>query len=225
MKHQMYRCTLLVFTLLSVFSCLSLAQNDSSTAVPKSDLGIIWILIEGGPTGDFYISSTEITFDQFDAFCDATGYQKPEDTYGRGKQPVVNVSVPDATAFCAWLSKKTGATIRFPLIEEWEFAATGGKKNDSNLFSGSDDPDDVAWFVENSDEKNHEVATKKPNELGIYDMSGNVWEMCPDSKYICGGSSQSIPQNCFTSASTEITNPNERSAIIGFRVVKEIKAP
>ncbi|RPH31803.1 hypothetical protein EHM92_08905 [bacterium] len=175
-----------------------------------------------GETGDFYISATEVTFDQFDAYCDATGIQKLEDTYGRGKQPVVNVNVPEAQAFCAWLSKQTGSTVRLPTSEEWIYAAEGGNKSESHLFSGaSSDADEVSWNAENSDERNHEVATRQPNELGIYDMSGNVWEMCPASNEICGGSSASIPQHCFTSSSTEIDDGNERSAIVGFRLVKQ----
>jgi formylglycine-generating enzyme required for sulfatase activity len=212
MKNNFYRSNFLATTLLFVFVCVSPAQTNH---------GITWILVEGGEIGDYYISATEITFDQFDDFCQATGYQKPEDTFGRGKQPVVNVNVADMIAFCNWLSKETGTTIRLPKEEEFEFAAIGGKKTEYRHFSGSDDPDDVAWFEENSDEKNHEVATKKPNELGIYDMSGNVWEACPASNVLCGGSSYSSPQDCFTSSTREMDDPTAHSAIVGFRVVKQ----
>jgi hypothetical protein len=222
MSKRELRFLFFPFLLSSLFSGISVSQDPNDPVSAK--LGIKWILVEGGEMGDFYIAATEVTFDQFDAFCDATGRAKPEDTYGRGKQPVVNVNVPDAEAFCAWLSKQTGSTVRMPTSEEWVYAAEGGNKSEDYLFSGaSSDADEVSWNAENSDDKNHEVATRNPNELGIYDMSGNVWEMCPASNEIHGGSSASIPQHCFTTSSTEIEHPNEHSAIVGFRVLKEKK--
>ena len=107
---------------------IAVSQNASDPVSAK--LGIQWILVEGGEMGDFYIAATEVTFDQFDAFCDATGRSKPEETYGRGKQPVVNVNVQDAQDFCAWLSKQTGSTVRMPTSEEWVYAAEGGNKSE-----------------------------------------------------------------------------------------------
>ena len=201
----------------------SFAQSEQNIVQkPSADVnhGVTWIRVDGGAMGSFNISATEITFAQFDEFCQATGYHKPEDTYGRGNQPVVNVNVADMAAFCSWLSKETGKTVRLPSKEEFVYASEGGNKSEEYMFSGSTDPDDVAWFVENSDEKNHEVATKKPNELGIYDMSGNVWECCPASNVLCGGSSFSSPQDCFTSATREMDDPTAHSAIVGFRVVE-----
>ena len=87
-----------------------------------------WILVSGGPRGDFNISETEVTFAQFDKFCEETGYDKPNDQgWGRGTRPLINVNVEDANKFCNWLSKKTGTVIRLPEEDEWEFAARGGK--------------------------------------------------------------------------------------------------
>lgn len=225
MKNYIHRQILQSTSLMIVFICICQSQAlgdmlQKEKAVDPNH-GITWIFVEGEEIASFSISATEVTFDQFDEFCQATGYQKPEDKFGRGKQPVVNVNVADMTAFCNWLSKETGSTIRLPKEEEFQFAASGGKKTEYYHFSGSDDPDDVAWFEENSDEKNHEVATKKPNELGIYDMSGNVWECCPASNVLCGGSSYSSPQDCFTSSTREIDDPTAYSAIVGFRVVKQ----
>lgn len=214
-------------SLILIIGLINICQLQAKDITDKKNVtldvnhGIVWILVESEEMKTFSIAATEITFDQFDAFCEATGYQKPEDKFGRGKQPVVNVTVADMVAFCNWLSKETGATIRLPNEEEFQYAASGGNKTENYHFSGSDDPDEVAWFEENSDEQNHDVATKNPNELGIYDMSGNVWECCPASNVICGGSSYSSPQDCFTSSTRELDDPTAHSAIIGFRVVKQ----
>lgn len=81
------------------------------------------------PEGCVLYVSDRVTFGQYDDFCDATGHEKPEVPSGRGKQPVVNMNVGDAVAFCNWLSKKTGKTVRLPEEDEWVFAARGGSEN------------------------------------------------------------------------------------------------
>lgn len=94
--------------------------------------------------------------------------------------PIVSVTALEADDYCVWLSQKTGKNFRLPTEAEWEFAARGGMKSKGYIFSGSNDIDQVGWSVRNSEGSTHPVAQKEPNELGLYDMSGNAWEWCSD---------------------------------------------
>tara|TARA_B100002051_G_C16728813_1_gene636938 strand:+ start:688 stop:2307 length:1620 start_codon:yes stop_codon:yes gene_type:complete len=142
----------------------------------------------------FSISRTEVTFKQFDAFCVATNREKPDDSeWGRGDRPVINITYADAIAYCDWLGSLLSKAMRLPTVAEWEYAARGGVNGgDDNLYSGSNILEDVSWCKFNSNERTQPVGLKKSNELGIYDMSGNVYEFCggvEDSMIVLKGGS------------------------------------
>ena len=107
--------------------------------------------------------------------------------------PVEQVSWEDCQTFIRKLNAITGKNFRLPTEAEWEFAARGGNKSRGFKYSGSNTIDDVAWYDDNSADKTHPVATKAPNELGIYDMTGNVWEWCSDRYGSYSSSSQYNP--------------------------------
>ncbi|MCR5151883.1 MAG: formylglycine-generating enzyme family protein [Prevotella sp.] len=132
---------------------------------------------------DYYIGETEVTQELWQAVM-GSNY-----SYFKGdKRPMECISWNDCQEFISKLNELTGQTFRMPTEAEWEFAARGGMKSKGYTYSGSNNIDDVAWYYDNSyakgssspDYGTHDVATKSPNELGIYDMSGNVWEWCQD---------------------------------------------
>lgn len=94
--------------------------------------------------------------------------------------PICNISWYDCQLFIDKLNKLTGLKFRLPTEAEWEYAARGGKFSQNNTYSGSNSISDVAWYVNNSENIIHRVASLQPNELGLYNMSGNVWEWCYD---------------------------------------------
>ncbi len=124
---------------------------------------------------DYHIGKTEVT----QALWKAVMGNNPSDHQG-DNYPVENVSWDDAQEFITRLNEITGENFRLPTEAEWEFAARGGTMSHGYKYSGSNNIDDVAWYEGNSGNETHPVATKNPNELGIYDMSGNVWEWCQD---------------------------------------------
>ena len=131
----------------------------------------------------YYIGKTEVT----QALWKAVMGSNPSEFKG-DDLPVERVSWYDCQEFIRELNALTGQNFRLPTEAEWEFACRGGNNSRGYKYSGSNYIDNVAWYDGNSEDKTHPVATKLPNELGLYDMSGNVWEWCSDwnGKYSSG---------------------------------------
>jgi formylglycine-generating enzyme required for sulfatase activity len=166
-------------------------------------------------------------------------------TFKGVNRPVEQVSWDDAVSFCKKLTEQERVAgrlpsdyeYRLPTEAEWEYAARGGNVSKGYKYSGSDNPDKSAWHYSASGGTTHEVGTKSPNELGIYDMSGNVWEFCSDwygeysgytlidptgtmsgsYRVLRGGGWDGNANNCRVAARS-YNLPADKGSIIGFRV-------
>jgi len=234
-----------------------MGSNIKETEAPTHEVGV----------NPFYIDKYEVTIGQFREFIKATSYKTTADREGyswvyidrewlemRGVNwecdeqgnkrkltdfdfPVLFVSYDDALAYAKWKGK------RLPTEAEWEFASRGGNNSLNFKFSGSNIPEEIAWFMTNSEGVSHKVGLKKPNELGIYDMSGNVYEWCADwydinyysnsptenpkgsdtgTFRIRRGGSWSSDEDKLRVTSRYFNSSGERRNYIGFRCVKDL---
>ena len=184
-------------------------------------------------TNNYYIGKYEVT----QALWKIVMGSNPSNFKG-DNLPVEKVSWNDCQKFISKLNKLTGKSFRLPTEAEWEFAARGGNKSRGYQYSGSNVIDDVAWYDGNSGSKTHAVGTKQPNELGIYDMTGNVLEWCQDwydsyssspqtnptgavsgsFRVLCGGSWGNSAGYCRSSCRGSNT-PGSRNNFLGLRLV------
>ena len=138
---------------------------------------------------DYYIGETEVTQELWTAVMGSN----PSNFTGNMQRPVEKVTWNDCQTFISKLNQLTGETFRLPTEAQWEYAARGGNQAQGRLYSGSNTIDDVAWYTSNSSSTTHPVKTKAPNELGIYDMTGNVWEWCSDWNGAYSSAAQTNP--------------------------------
>ena len=139
----------------------------------------------------YYIGETVVTQALWEAVMGSN------QSFFRGSdRPVENVSWYACQEFIKRLNSMTGRHFRLPTEAEWEFAARGGNKSRGYKYSGSNTLGNVAWYVTNSDWETHPVKEKQANELGLYDMSGNVFEWCQDWYRSYSSSSQTTSPGC-----------------------------
>lgn len=155
-----------------------------------------------------------------------------------GNLPVEKVSWDDCQLFITRLNAITGMRFRLPTEAEWEYAARGGDKSHDYIYAGSNDVNSVAWYKSNNENKTHPVGMKYPNELGLYDMSGNVFEWCSDwsgwyssesqtnpkgkstgtDRIVRGGSWYNSIEDCRVFARNNFL-PTKQLSTVGFRLV------
>lgn len=179
------------------------------------------VLVEGCPTGDFYMMQTEVA-GGMEVLIDNNLYPVwHPDINGDGK-----IIQTEFRTFLMNLREATHIRFRLPTQEEWQYAARGGNKSHSYTYSGSNAIDDVAWYSGNSDNQRHEVALKKPNELGLYDMSGNLAEICSNTDdefkmqgVECGGGWNDAASGCTVTSTKSMERSSSLTKDGGIRLV------
>jgi formylglycine-generating enzyme required for sulfatase activity len=229
----------LIITLFALSAAqAALPQNGTTQSFTANGISFDMVYVEGGTyemgeagksesvtVGNYLIGKTEVTQELWKAVMG----KNPATVRGRGKdRPVESVSWNDCKAFIEKLNQLTGKKFRMPTEEEWEYAARGGNKSKGYKFSGGDVMGKIGWYSNNSETYTHTVATKAPNELGIFDMSGNVWEWCSDPyegveplQYVIrGGGFSDTSQACWIWNRSK-NDPNAKTDICGLRLAMD----
>ena len=184
----------------------------------------------------FYMQPTEVTQELYELVMETN----PSENKAWKDMPVTNVSWEDCQSFIKKLNEITGKEYRLPTEAEWEYAAKGGAKSQGYLYAGSNNLHEVGWFEDNSGNAVHVVAEKRFNELGLYDMSGNILEWCSDlfgpyrldergsnnpkgldngdEHVFRGGCWRGNEKNCLTTY-REYAPKDKRHRLFGFRLV------
>ena len=208
--------------------CEKIDEEKEIKEVTLADFEMI--LVEG--SHEFYIAKYEVTQEQYKAvmgnnpsYC-VKGEKFPE--IGKN-HPVERVSYNNSLEFIKKLNTKFSEKFRLPTADEWRFAATGGKWGKNYKYSGSNNLDEVAWFSGNTEDGTHPVGGKRPNELGIYDMTGNVCEWTSTDypttnddtfKVYLGGSVNTLESEC-SPAITHGWVTDEPNGMVGIRLARD----
>jgi formylglycine-generating enzyme required for sulfatase activity len=181
--------------------------------------------------GDYYIGETEVT----QALWEVVMHKNRSKQKG-ADMPVEYVTYEQIQEFIVRLNKMSGRHFRLPTEAEWEYAARGGRRSKGYLYAGSDHPDEVAYTLTHDFDDHHkQVAQLKPNELGLYDMSGNVWEFCedwyrktPTSKpsgnfHVMRGGSYDCDARYSRVTNRFMYDQRRRRMEVGFRLVMEVR--
>ena len=241
-KLNILSATLALFAVVTISSCSSISDQEYEINGVKFKM----IAVEGGSfmmgatpgqgedkvsqnekpvhkviVDDFLIGETEVTQELWFA---VMGNNPSARTNDNGNLPVENISWNDVQSFINKINDITGQHFRLPYETEWEFAARGGLKSTNKKYAGSDDLDEVAWYEKNSEGHPHPVGEKHSNELGIYDMSGNVYEFCADNiaKYCNIRGGFYLNTECPIILSTGISIESKLSNV-GFRLFQSVQ--
>ncbi len=255
-KMQLTKLILVTYSLVSPSASHSQDVKDRKSPVEKSGFELVHVeggtftmggkdnVDDGGPAGganadecphevtveSFYIAKYEVTQADWISVMESN----PSKFGGNPSYPVEQVSWNDIQVFLERLNLKTGKNYRLPTEQEWEFAAKGGNAEEDFRYSGSDDANQVAWYSGNSDKRPHPVGSLSPNSLGLYDMSGNIWEWCSDFKipYPCDpegkvfdsrvlrGGSWSHRSSSVRVRDRNARHPDQRLPTLGFRLAR-----
>ena len=179
----------------------------------------------------FAAGKYEVTFAEWDACMAAggcSGYRPADSGWGRGRQPVINVSWKDAMQYAQWLSQKTGKTYRLLSEAEWECASRAGAAATYSFGNEETQLGKYAWYNANSGKQAHPVGEKLPNAFGLHDVHGNVWEWVEDcyngdcAYHVLRGGAWSYSPRLLRAAARGWSDSAERNYFIGFRLARTL---